>query len=668
MNKKNKDSTNLSVAKQQAESAKFALDQHSLVSITDLEGIIVYVNDKFIDISGYHESELLGKKHNVLNSNNQPKSYWKKMHQTILSGKVWHDEVRNRAKNGHYYWVDTTIVPNFDSDKKVIGFTSIRTDITQQKDNIAKLALAKEQAEVANISKADFLANMSHEIRTPMNGVIGMINLLIEHELNAEQLKIANIIKSSAVGLLTIINDILDFSKVDAGKLTLEFTPFDLGKMLEELGATMGFLAQDKHLELICPAYPVIDQWITGDSGRIRQILTNLIGNAIKFTDTGHIAIYVKQIEETADKKVFHFEVIDTGIGIEQSKQSQLFEQFSQSDNSTTRKYGGTGLGLSISKKIVELMGGTIGIEQTLLKGSTFWFTLPFSKSEILNKVTTIPDELKKEKVIFVDTNKHNHNFMEKLHQIWGIKYKSADSIESALNQLKIASDINEPITIAIIDNSLLETKQMNNKKQLNYSQLEQINLIISSSQNRRFDDNKTKELGVKGQITKPFKHLEILNELIKVSGIKTRQASQTLNALPIKKQQFNAHILVTEDNRVNQLVIRGLLIGLGITVDLACNGKEAISALGNGNTYDLIFMDCQMPVLDGYEATKQIRLKTFDNNNTKLPIIAITANAMIGDRKKCLDSGMNDYLTKPLDPQKVIDILKKWLPNKCFI
>ncbi len=264
------DAKELLIAKEQAEAAKFALDQHSLVSITDLAGNILYANDKFIEVSGYQLNELIGKKHNLLNSNKQPKSYWQDMYQHVLAGGIWQDNVQNRAKDGHYYWVDTTIVPNFDADKKINGFTSIRTDITQQERNISKLIAAKKAADVASISKADFLANMSHEIRTPMNGIIGMTNLLLNCDLNAEQNKLAKTVKSSAVGLLGIINDILDFSKVDAGKLELELIPFDLGQMVEDIGIAMSFQSLRKGLQFICPASPIIQQWVKADPGRLR--------------------------------------------------------------------------------------------------------------------------------------------------------------------------------------------------------------------------------------------------------------------------------------------------------------------------------------------------------------------------------------------------------------
>jgi len=645
---------------------KFAMNAHSLLSMTDEHGNIIYVNDKFSKITGYTREELIGKKHNVHNSKNQPTSYWKDMYNIVLSGRAWHDEVRNKAKDGHFYWIDTTIVPNYDKNKKINGFTSISTDITQQKQNIENLAIAKEQAEVANDSKADFLANMSHEIRTPMNGVIGMTNLLIDSELSQEQNKLANTVKSSAVGLLSIINDILDFSKVEAGKLELELIPFNLGQMVGDTGASISFQAHLKGLQFICPATPIIQQWVTADPGRIRQILTNLIGNAIKFTNQGEVAVYVHLIEETAEKKHFRFEIKDTGIGISESQQAQLFDKFSQADSSTTRKYGGTGLGLSISKKLVELMDGEIGIDSEIGRGSTFWFTLPLLNAQTIDNTPAYSADLKKEKILIVDDNETNLELMHQLHKIWGIPHKLVNSAKAALAELAQASQDNIPYTMAILDMHMPETDGLELCQQIQHiPQIRQTKLIMASSQAQRGDALKMKEAGFKGYITKPIQQSELLDVLLMVSGIEISTPEFVTRHSTKEHVQFKAHILVVEDNATNQLVIEGLLRALGITVDLAGNGKEAIAALQSVSKHDLVFMDCQMPVLDGYQATRQIRSKESEVTNSEIPIIAMTANAMAGDRQKCLDVGMNDYLSKPIEAEKVINMLKKWLPNE---
>ena len=645
---------------------KFAMNAHSLLSMADKHGNITYVNDKFSKISGYSREELIGKKHNLLNSNNRSKAYWERMHVRVLSGKTWHDEVRNRAKDGHHYWVDTTIVPNYDKSGQVNGFTSIRTDITQQKQDIDNLAIAKEQAEVANDSKADFLANMSHEIRTPMNGVIGMTNLRIDSQLSPDQNKLANTVKSSAVGLLSIINDILDFSKVEAGKLELELIPFNLGQMVGDIGASISFQAHRKGLQFICPATPIIQQWVTADPGRIRQILTNLIGNAIKFTNQGEVAVYVHLLEQTAEKKHFRFEIKDTGIGISELQQAQLFDKFSQADSSTTRKYGGTGLGLSICKKLVELMDGEIGIDSEIGQGSTFWFTLPLLKAQAVDNIPVYSTDLKKEKILIVDDNETNLELMHQLHKIWGIPHKLVNSAKAALAELAQASQDNIPYTMAVLDMHMPETDGLELCQQIQKTpQIAQTKLIMASSQAQRGDALKMKEAGFKGYITKPIQQSELLDVLLMVSGVEVSTPEFVTRHSTKEHVQFKAHVLVVEDNATNQLVIEGLLRALGITVDLAGNGKEAISTLQSVSKHDLVFMDCQMPVLDGYQATRKIRSKESGVTNSEIPIIAMTANAMAGDRQKCLDVGMNDYLSKPIEADKVINMLKKWLPTE---
>jgi len=633
--------------------------------MADIKGNITYVNEKFIDVSGYQSHELIGQKHALLNSGYQDKGYWKAMHQQVLSGETWHDEVRNKAKDGHYYWVDTTIVPNFDAHQEVIGFTSIRTDITQQQENAEKLVLAKELAEAASITKADFLANMSHEIRTPMNGVIGMTNLLLDTELNAEQDKLANTVKSSAVGLLGIINDILDFSKVDAGKMDLELIPFNLGQMVEDVGTALSFQADRKNLHLICPANPILQQWVKADPGRIRQVMTNLIGNAIKFTEQGEVAVFVKLLHQTDEHKVFRFEVRDTGIGITVEQQQQLFDKFTQADTSTTRKYGGTGLGLSICKQLVELMGGEIGIDSVMGQGSTFWFTVPLLKTKALADAPVYNMDITHEKILVVDDNETNRELMRQLHDHWDIPHTLVDSARAAVAELTLAALENEPYTIAILDMHMPDTNGLELCQQIRaIPQLQKTKLIMASSQAQRGDAARMKEAGFQGYLTKPIHQSELFDVLLMVSGLGTSAPEFITRHSTKEHVQFKAHVLVVEDNPTNQLVIEGLLRTLGVTVDIAGNGQEAISALQSITMHDLVFMDCQMPVLDGYEATQKIRTEKMGIINTNIPIIAMTANAMTGDKEKCLDVGMDDYLSKPIVPAKVIEMLAKWLPK----
>ena len=655
----------ITLAKEQAETAKFALDQHSLVSIADIDGNILYVNDKFVDISGYKESELIGRKHSVLNSNNQPKSYWLAMHQTVLAGKVWHDEVRNRAKNGDYYWVDTTIVPNFDSNKKVTGFTSIRTDITQQKQNIDNLALAKEQVETATEAteaKTQFLAAMSHEIRTPMNGVIGMTNLLLDTSLNKEQHNFAKAVKYSAESLLTVINDILDFSKVEAGMLELESLEFNLESLLHDVGRSIAFQAHNKELELICPANIIPSQSFIADSGRIRQILNNLVGNAIKFTEEGEVSVSCKVQEQTKQCTKFLFEITDTGIGITDEQQSKLFERFSQADGSTTRKYGGTGLGLSISKQLVEMMGGEIGIKSVEGKGSTFWFTLNLTHTN-----TPIPnkafDNLQGQKILVVDDNLTNRVLLGQLLTKWQVEHTLVDSGKKALEKLTEESSKGTPYHIVILDmqRPKMDGFQLATKIKNDSRLFKDTRLVMLTSQGQRGDADKLKAAGFNGHLNKPIDQTLLYNTLMTVAGVNSQEQPLVTAYSSRELPQFTARVLVVEDNAINQKVAQGLLQKFGVQVDYAVNGEEALNSLEN-LPFDLVFMDCQMPVMDGYEATQKIRHSQSEVLNRDIPIIAMTANSMEGDREKCLAAGMNDFISKPINPNKLQEVLKRWL------
>jgi len=640
---------------------KKAMDEHSLVSVTNTKGIITYANDKFCAISGYSREEIIGENHRILNSNSQPKSYWQQMFLAVSNGGVWNDEVCNKKKDGRLYWVDTTIIALYNNVNTLDGYISILTDITHQKETISRLDEAKIQAEVANESKNEFLANMSHEIRTPMNGVIGMTNLLLDTALNQEQQTFAKTVKYSAESLLIIINDILDFSKIEAGMLALEPLEFDLSVLLHELGSSLALQAHEKGLELICPANIISTQPLIADPGRIRQILNNLVGNAIKFTESGEVSVSCKIHEKTEHRTKLLFEIKDTGIGLNDAQQSKLFERFSQADSSTTRKFGGTGLGLTISRQLVEMMGGEIGVKSIEGKGSTFWFTIniPNAQETLLQQDL---NNLHNQKILVVDDNFTNRVLLGQLLSKWQADYTLVDNAMSALDELIQASSIGAPYKIAILDMQMprMDGVELGAAIKSN-NQLSSLRLIMLSSQGKRGDVENLKKMGFDGYLNKPIDHSILYSTLLKVAG-NTFPEKQLLTEYSAHKiPQFTARVLVVEDNAINQRVAQGLLKKFGVRVDIAANGEEAIRSLENF-PFDLVFMDCQMPVMDGYQATKKIREVESKVLNREIPIIAMTANSMQGDQEKCLSVGMNDFISKPVNPNKVEDALIRWL------
>lgn len=546
------------------------------------------------------------------------------------------------------------------ANRKALSYAEIVTEDLQRRTN--ELIISKELAEQANLAKSEFLANMSHEIRSPMNGVIGMNNLLLDTELNTEQKNLANTVKSSAESLLAIINDILDFSKVEAGQLELELIDFDMSTMMAEFGNRIDFLAQAKGLELICPANPVPVQWYKADAGRIGQILTNLVSNAIKFTEQGDVAVYCTVQERKEDHTVLRFEVKDTGIGISEKLQNKLFERFSQADGSTTRKYGGTGLGLSISKQLVELMGGEIGIKSVKGKSTTFWFTLCLA-----NSTTAVPlkntNKLHNQKILVVDDNLTNLTLLAQLFTNWQVEHTLVVSGKAALEKLTKAVAQGQPYHIAVIDMEMPEMNGVELGRVIKSDiSLSDTHLLLLSSQGQSADTEKFKAAGFNACLSKPIDQVLFYNALLQLSGItddeQTMNTAFNVNEIP----QFTAKVLVVEDNATNQMVAKGLLKKFGIEVELAGNGVEALKSLEQLD-FDLVFMDCQMPEMDGYEATRCIRDPQSTVLDHVVPIIAMTANSMQGDREKCLAAGMNDFISKPVNPVKVHQALQRWLP-----
>jgi len=508
---------------------KYALDQHSIVVITDLDGNITYINQRFIDISGYSREELIGHNHRILNSGHHDKEFWRSMYQTITKGQVWHDEICNRSKRGDLYWVDTTIVMIKDADDKPQSFIAIRTDITQRKLQEKALIQSKKEAEDAFAAKGEFLASMSHEIRTPMNGVLGMLGLLLNTPLNDEQRHRASLAQSSANALLTLINDILDFSKVEAGKLELEILDFDLRSMLGEFAEAMSLQAHNKGLEVILDMKEIEFSRVKGDPGRIRQIMTNLVSNAIKFTDSGEIIISVAATKYTSDHLQISCQIQDSAIGIPEDKIPLLFDSFSQVDASTTRKYGGTGLGLSIVKKLCELMGGDVSVRSHEGEGSCFEFTLLLECSDSSQQVMPKFD-VSQLKLLIVDDNATNREVLKGQLEHWGIDVQEANSGASALNVCFDTLKNNKPLfDIALLDMQMPEmdgvtlSKKIREEKQFN-----SMKLVMMTSMSHRGDAQFFSDLGFSAYFPKPATTSDLFDALSVVAegGDALKQAS----------------------------------------------------------------------------------------------------------------------------------------------
>ena len=586
--------------------------------------------------------------------------------QAVMENAAVDLELRAKTRDGQWRWYRVRGAVERDAAGKPYTISGSQQDITERRQYQQALIEATEVAANANKAKSEFLANMSHEIRTPMNGVIGMTELLLETPLNPMQIDYAQTVRQSATALLTVINDILDFSKVEAGKLDLETLDLDLRDTFEDVGRLLAIQAHAKGLEVIPLLDPSLPDLVRGDAGRLRQILLNLGGNAVKFTQMGEVVIECRVAHKDAESVLVRCEIRDTGIGIPANRIDALFQAFTQVDASTTRKFGGTGLGLSIVKRLVELMGGEVGVSSQEGVGSTFWFTARLGIAQDTGKMRAPPAQLNGQRILVVDDNATNRKVLMGQLALCHMDAMCASSADEALALMRQATLSGRPFEVALLDHQMpgYDGAKLG-KTIVSEEALRSTRLILLTSSGQRGEGRLFAELGFAGYLLKPVTQRDLTDCLTMVLGVQAEawylhtQPIVTRHALRSQRAREGRRVLLAEDNAVNQKVACRFLEKLGYRVDVAVDGASAVEAWRTGR-YELILMDCQMPVMDGYEATRKIRAA--EGEGARIPIVALTAHAMKGADQQCVAAGMDDYLSKPIDRDQLSACIDRWL------
>lgn len=663
--------------------------------LIDDKGFVQTFNPACERIFGYSSKDVIGKNVSMLMPEpyrHEHDGYLHNYHTTGLKKVIGIGrEVAGRRQDGSVFPLELSVVQIIGEGKKL--YSGIVRDITERKAAEEKLKtfaeemegknkeleVAREQADHANKMKSEFLATMSHEIRTPMNGIIGMTELLLGSQLNSRQREYIHTVMSSAEVLLTIINDILDFSKIESGKMEIESIPFDFLSLIEETCDLMAVKAREKGVELIVRYIPGVISSVVGDPTRIRQLVMNLVGNAIKFTEKGRILVTIDQVPSESDNPndvMLKVSVSDTGIGIPEDVQERLFEKFSQLDTKTTRKYGGTGLGLAITKQLVDLMGGTVGFESKEGKGSTFHFTMrlqAFAEQLVEDYKHSVID-LKGMRVLIVDDLQDNLVILKEQLEYIGMECVCFLDSKEALDYMLKAKEEGHPVDIALIDYLVpgMNGEELAKEIKAKDSPIKNTPIILFTALGGYNFFKRFASAGVSAFLSKPI-HVGLLVKTISQvlqswqqggdGGILTVDTIRTYEDKTDNIMFNNIHVLVVEDNLVNQLVATKMLESMGVRVSTAANGKESIDRVQKMR-FDLIFMDCQMPVMDGFEASRLITGMKESKIIEDIPIIALTANAMKGDKERCLEAGMLDYITKPMRKEDLINNIRKWIPS----
>ena len=640
------------------------------IVVADTAGSIKFVNNAWAAMHGYKPKELGDSHISFFHTKAQFNEDFLPFNDRAISRGADSGEVGHKRKDGSTFPAMMTANVIREKTDKPLRLVYFARDISEQKHYEEELRKAKEAAELAATAKSSFLANMSHEIRTPMNGIIGMAKLMLNSQLDDEQREFAEIIRQSADSLLMIIEDILDLSKIEAGKLAVEEIEFDLVRTIEAAGDVLAVKAYQKQLDMFNIIEPDTPIFLIGDPHRLKQILINLTGNAIKFTQEGEVTIHAEVLHETDMQAILKFTISDTGIGIPENRRDRLFKPFSQVDSSTTREYGGTGLGLVISKQIVEMMGGEIGVESTEGKGTTFWFTAVFKKQAGIDKRTVkLPAGIREKRILIISDNTRELDILSSYLSSWGCRHQTTADSRQALSLLTNAAENGRPFDLAIIDAAINKEGTTPLDRLIKADSLvNRTRLVHLTAYGRQSRDFSTKN-NFAATLTKPLKRSQLFNCLMSLLFDEPEETDDmTLppqrNIMPVScaEENFASHrILIVEDNPVNQLLASRILEKLGFRVDIVNNGREAIHALET-TAYDIVLMDAQMPKMDGIEATNIIRSPESNVIDHHIPIIAVTAHAMKGDKERFLSAGMNDYVAKPFRMEQLYTVITKHL------